>query len=338
MKKPKLAVLVIILAMAMLATSIFIMPAVAQESQMDVYENHKLVKSIVFAIGAKEYFVNNQTPGVKMDVVPFIKSGRTYVPVRYLSNALGVTDENIGWDEKKKLVTLEQPGFPLVELTIGSKTIKSDGQARQMEDAAPMIRDKRTFLPARFVAEALGYQVDWDSVNQVVICWPKGTEKPDVGKVLEHLKPELVQATPFVAEGKITDKFTSLYGMPATLRDCGMKHITLADLPHMVGTNVVHGIRVVSHPTLPDRYALMVDQYNPAGWAVAVHAVEKGVIFKSVPGLLIGPDGLPKPSPTPRFESTHPLLEAELNRADTFIISRGAQREFEALVIPNTFK
>jgi hypothetical protein len=64
-----------------------------------------------------------------------------------------------------------------------------------------MIRDKRTFLPARFVAEALGYQVDWDSVNQVVICWPKGTERPDVGKVLEHLKPELVQATPFVPEG-----------------------------------------------------------------------------------------------------------------------------------------
>lgn len=311
MKKPKLAVLVIILVMAMLATSIFIMSAVAQESQVDVYENQKLVKSIVFALGAKEYFVNNQTPGVKMDVAPFIESGRTYVPVRYLSNALGVTDQNIGWDEKKRLVTLKQPGFPLVELTIGSKTIKSDGQARQM-DVAPMIRDKRTFLPARFVAEALGYQVDWDSVNQVVICWPKGTERPDVGKVLEHLKPELVQATPFVAEGKITDKFTNEYvegvqhnNMPAQLRDCGMKHITLADLPHWVGTSIVHGIKIAPHPRAAGRYLMTVDQYNPEGSAIIVYAAENGVIFRTASATLIGSDGLPKPWPTTRFESPH---------------------------------
>lgn len=74
-----------------------IIPAHA-ETRVDVYEQKQLVKSVVFVVGLNEYFVDNQTPGVKMDAKPFIKDGRTFVPVRYLGNALGVTDENITWD------------------------------------------------------------------------------------------------------------------------------------------------------------------------------------------------------------------------------------------------
>jgi len=49
----------------------------AADQKIDVYENQKLIKSVVFRIGVPYYVVNGQTPGVKMDVAPFIHNDRT---------------------------------------------------------------------------------------------------------------------------------------------------------------------------------------------------------------------------------------------------------------------
>ncbi len=164
----------------------FITGAAAQEQeQVDVYDRQKeLVKSVVFKLDVDQYYVNGQTPGVKMDARPFAEQGRTFVPVRFLGNALGVTDEYIGWESPR--VTLDEPGFPVVELAVGGKQLKSDGAITNM-DVAPLAKQGRTYLPARWVAEALGYQVEWDAQNSVVLCWPRGAEKPDIGNVLEHI-------------------------------------------------------------------------------------------------------------------------------------------------------
>jgi len=40
-------------------------------------------------------------------------------------------------------------------------------------DTVPVIKNGRTFLPARYVAEALGYKVDWDGYSQKVTLSPK---------------------------------------------------------------------------------------------------------------------------------------------------------------------
>ena len=174
--------------------SVVSVPAMAADrSQMDVYENQQLVKSVVFIIGQDEYFINNKTPGIKMDAKPFIETGRTFVPVRYLSNALGVTDKHIGWERPK--VTLDEPGFPVVTLTIGDRGMNSDDKLVEM-DVVPLVEQGRTYLPARWVAEALGYQVAWDAENSIVLCWPKGTEKPDVSKVVGYLKDQPAEQPP----------------------------------------------------------------------------------------------------------------------------------------------
>ncbi|NHM28956.1 copper amine oxidase N-terminal domain-containing protein [Desulfofundulus sp. TPOSR] len=173
--------------LAILLLAVLALPALAQQEKVDIYENQKLVKSVVFVVGTREYFVNGQTPGVKMDVAPFVEAGRTFVPVRFLSNALGVEDKNIGWNEKARLVTLKQPGYPVVELVVGSRQLKSNGKVTNM-DASPLVRSGRTFLPARWVAEALGYQVEWDASLGLVVCWPKGEPKPDVSAVKEYLQ------------------------------------------------------------------------------------------------------------------------------------------------------
>ncbi|HOC09313.1 MAG TPA: stalk domain-containing protein, partial [Bacillota bacterium] len=48
----------------------------------------------------------------------------------------------------------------LIELTIGSNKYKVDGEEREM-DTAPFVKDMRTFVPIRFVAEALGKKVSY---------------------------------------------------------------------------------------------------------------------------------------------------------------------------------
>lgn len=120
-------------------------------------------RSATFYIGSTIYNVNgaNQI----MDVAPYIKAGRTYVPVRYLGEALGA---NVDWDEVTKTVTVTK-GDKSVVLVIGSTIAKVNGADVQM-DVAPEIVNGRTMLPARWVAEGLGYAVGWNEVlKQVVV-------------------------------------------------------------------------------------------------------------------------------------------------------------------------
>jgi len=170
-------------AMLLLVTAI---PA-AMADQVNVYENQKLVKSVVFKIGVPYYVVDGKTPGVKMDVAPFIHNDRTFVPVRFLGNALGVSDDNIAWDNAKQMATLRGAKAEL-RMIIGQPLIFSTVSGPKPIDVAPMLVDPgRTMLPARFVAEGLGYQVEWDEATQTVICWPAGEPKPDVSAAVEYL-------------------------------------------------------------------------------------------------------------------------------------------------------
>ncbi len=159
-----------------------ILPARAE--QVDVYENQRLVKSVVFKIGVPYYVVNGQTPGVKLDVAPFIREGRTFVPVRFLGNALGLEDSKITWDNDTRTATMR--GKATLQMTIGKPRVISNGQAKDI-DAAPVLTNDRTFLPARYVAEGLGYEVGWDGATQTVVCWPAGRPKPDVSAAVDYL-------------------------------------------------------------------------------------------------------------------------------------------------------
>ncbi|WP_011393082.1 copper amine oxidase N-terminal domain-containing protein [Neomoorella thermoacetica] len=96
----------------------------------------------------------------KMDVAPFIENDRAYVPVRYLAYGLGVAEKDVNWDEASQTVALSMDGTTL-ELQVGSKTLYVNGKPQEM-DVAPLMRDDRVFLPARFVAETFGYEVGYD--------------------------------------------------------------------------------------------------------------------------------------------------------------------------------
>jgi hypothetical protein len=118
----------------------------------------------VFTIGSTTYTLNGEA--VTMDVAPYIKDGRTFLPVRFVANAVGVSDNNIIWDAVSKTVTIIK-GDRVVQMTIGSKTMLLNGAAIMM-DAAPEITGGRTMLPIRFVAQAFGADIAWDAATQTV--------------------------------------------------------------------------------------------------------------------------------------------------------------------------
>ena len=73
-----------------------------------------------FVIGKTSY-TNNGTE-VTMDAAPYIAKNRTMVPIRYIANACGVTDENITWNQATRTATISGPNN-VVTIKMGSNTI-----------------------------------------------------------------------------------------------------------------------------------------------------------------------------------------------------------------------
>jgi len=119
-----------------------------------------------FVIDSNIYQVNGVSK--VMDAKPYIKASRTYVPVKYLGLSLGVADKDIVWDAATQKATLTL-GDKKVELTIGSTTYTVNGEAKTMEVAPEIDSNGRTMLPARYVAEALGFTVGWDPGTRTVL-------------------------------------------------------------------------------------------------------------------------------------------------------------------------
>ncbi|MHB9145686.1 MAG: stalk domain-containing protein [Symbiobacteriia bacterium] len=102
------------------------------------------------------------------DSEPFIENGRTMVPFRTISEALGVT---VGYDGATLRVTGDGLGHS-VALTLGSRAAQVDGQAVTL-DVAPHIVGARTMVPLRFFSESFGAQVGWaDATRTVTVLSP----------------------------------------------------------------------------------------------------------------------------------------------------------------------
>lgn len=125
-----------------------------------------------FVIGSSNYYIDGQA--YLMDAPPILKDSRVYVPVRYLSLALGLPADRISWDASARSVILppNQNGA-VFQLKIGDRNIyQLDSQGAKtvkVMDVAPVIVNGRTYLPARFITELFGYQVGWDTGNKTVL-------------------------------------------------------------------------------------------------------------------------------------------------------------------------
>jgi hypothetical protein len=121
-------------------------------------------QTAAFVIGATTYTVGGVE--AKMDVAPYTKDGRTYLPVRFAGLALGVAEENIFWDNATATATLMK-GDRVVQFTVGQKAMVING-GRVAIDVAPEVANGRVMLPFRWIATAFGASVAWDTATQTV--------------------------------------------------------------------------------------------------------------------------------------------------------------------------
>ena len=101
------------------------------------------------SIGSKQFIVNNDV--VQTDVAPLVKEGRTYVPLRVLSNMF---DATCNYDSTTQTITITKDE-DIITMTVGSPSYTLNGETHTM-DAASYIADGRTMVPIRFIANAFG--------------------------------------------------------------------------------------------------------------------------------------------------------------------------------------
>lgn len=116
-------------------------------------------------IGQTAFQVNNDER--KMDVAPISREGRTMLPIKYITDALGAA---LTWDGTAQKVTVTK-GTTVIELWIGQNIAKVNGVETMIDTANPnvqpiLVPPGRTMLPLRFISESLGCEVDWNQELQ----------------------------------------------------------------------------------------------------------------------------------------------------------------------------
>jgi hypothetical protein len=96
-----------------------------------------------------------------MDIYPVIVEGRTILPVRFISEALGA---DVGWNGDTNEVTLTI-GEKELTFAIGEMAPGMDVPAQLMEVGDGT---SRTMVPARFISEFFGAVVNWDDATRSI--------------------------------------------------------------------------------------------------------------------------------------------------------------------------
>jgi hypothetical protein len=94
---------------------------------------------------------------------PQIIDGFTFVPLRSLFEAL---QSKVDWNAETQTATATK-GKQTVKLTLHSEIAQLNGKNIQL-DAPPILYNESTFVPLRFVGEALGATVIWENATRTI--------------------------------------------------------------------------------------------------------------------------------------------------------------------------
>lgn len=113
-------------------------------------------------IGSGKVFIHSAEQTVEQP--PVIENDRTLVPIRVIAEYYGF---DVDWNEQTREVTLKN-SENTVKLTIDSNSYSVNGEEKQLDSPA-VIRNGRTILPIRAVAEGMGKQVSWDNEKKIIL-------------------------------------------------------------------------------------------------------------------------------------------------------------------------
>jgi len=122
-------------------------------------------KQAIFSIDSRRVWVKGKI--VHADYPPFLLESRSYVPIRLLAESIGL---NVGWDQDTYIATLYNDLLE-INIPVGDDYAEKNGVQFSLGGQA-VLRNSRTFVPARSVVEALGCRVYWAGLSrQVIVAW-----------------------------------------------------------------------------------------------------------------------------------------------------------------------
>lgn len=113
------------------------------------------------ATSEMELIVNGEF--VRIDVPPAVINNRAFIPIRALSS-LGLT---YSWDSGSLTATVRNKAGDELKMTVDQKTATKNGEPL---DIKTPVRSQagRVLVPTRFVTEALGYRVQYESIRNFI--------------------------------------------------------------------------------------------------------------------------------------------------------------------------
>jgi len=142
------------------------LPCFTVNSDYKVFpETGTAAKTLCATIGTPAPSESNLATTVTLgDNGSYISNGRIMVQLRDAANALGVTAQNIFWDNATKTATFIK-GDRVAQVTIGVKQVKLNGVSLPTDMGAE-IKDGHTFVSLSQAGIALGATATWDNTTK----------------------------------------------------------------------------------------------------------------------------------------------------------------------------
>jgi hypothetical protein len=115
--------------------------------------------------------VNNENVEFNKAELPIMVGGRVMIPLRGVVERLG---GNIKYDPTSKVITGAQPNLEKqFRLRVGNPAALLNGKEMSLDTPPRVIRGV-TYVPLRFVSEAMGADVRWDAGKRLVTIMADG--------------------------------------------------------------------------------------------------------------------------------------------------------------------
>lgn len=129
---------------------------------IQTYDSGEYFSTMSVTIGEPNLVIDGETiPIDESGSVAYVENGRTMMPVRGIAEAIGA---DVSFDNRTQTVTVENEET-VIAMTIGENEMEVNGQSVMLL-SAPEIKEDRTMLPVRDVAEALDCKVEWQQETQ----------------------------------------------------------------------------------------------------------------------------------------------------------------------------
>lgn len=139
-----------------------------------------LVLALVLALSATtafaantEIIINGEKATISEGMGSIVeKNNRTFVPVRFLLEYFGF---QVNWENETQSVMGRHENGESFFMQVGNELLfyfDANGTKKDLKpmDVTPFLNyaEGRTYIPLRFIAEAMGYTVGWDGATETV--------------------------------------------------------------------------------------------------------------------------------------------------------------------------